>query len=197
MARALAGAGAKVAICDVDEARAQAAAEDLVAQGAQAMAVALNVTEPAGWEVAALAVRERFGEVTIFAIMQALAAAAGWLKFMNPMSGIGCMGSMLIACFTRCGPFAGHEGRWPGLPYSEYSLDVWCGGNAELCAYVSSKYAAMGFTLALRNELNGTNVGVSVLCPGMTATRIVETTQSLWPGQAESGARCPNCGGDE
>ena len=48
--------------------------------------------------------------------------------------------------------------------------------------------AQVGIAMALRNELADTEVGISVLCPGMSATRIVETTQRLRPGASEQGA---------
>ncbi|KAB2855603.1 MAG: SDR family NAD(P)-dependent oxidoreductase, partial [Sphingopyxis terrae] len=54
-------------------------------------------------------------------------------------------------------------------------------------AYISSKYATLGIAMALRNELAGTCVDISVLMPGMSATRIVETTRDLRPAQVEVG----------
>ncbi len=39
-------------------------------------------------------------------------------------------------------------------------------------AYSMTKYAAVALSEALRNELRGTNVGVSVLCPGAVDTRL-------------------------
>lgn len=39
-------------------------------------------------------------------------------------------------------------------------------------AYCSSKFAVRGFTDVLRHELEGSSVGVSVVCPGGIATRI-------------------------
>jgi short-subunit dehydrogenase len=54
-------------------------------------------------------------------------------------------------------------------------------------AYISSKFATLGIAMALRNELADTQVGISVLCPGMSATNIVATTAKLRPGAAEAG----------
>ena len=54
-------------------------------------------------------------------------------------------------------------------------------------AYISSKYATLGIAMALRNELAGTCVDISVLMPGMSATRIVETTRDLRPVEVEVG----------
>src|SRR3546814_16764379 len=41
--------------------------------------------------------------------------------------------------------------------------------------------------MALRNGLSGTCVDISVLMPGMSATRIVETTRDLRPVEIEVG----------
>src|SRR3546814_16202024 len=54
-------------------------------------------------------------------------------------------------------------------------------------AYISSKYATLGIAMALRNELADTCFDISVLMPGMSATRIVETTRDLRPVDQEVG----------
>ena len=41
-------------------------------------------------------------------------------------------------------------------------------------AYCASKFAVRGFSDALRHELDGSTVGVSVVCPGGVATRIAK-----------------------
>lgn len=41
-------------------------------------------------------------------------------------------------------------------------------------AYCASKFAVRGFSDALRHELEGSTVGVSVVCPGGVATRIAK-----------------------
>src|SRR3546814_18508002 len=54
-------------------------------------------------------------------------------------------------------------------------------------AYISSKYATLRIAMALRNELAGTCVHISVLMPGMSAPRIVETTRAPRPVEIEVG----------
>src|SRR3546814_21073208 len=54
-------------------------------------------------------------------------------------------------------------------------------------AYISSKYATLGIAMALRNELAGTCVDISVLMPGMSAPRIVATTRDLRPVEIDVG----------
>lgn len=43
-----------------------------------------------------------------------------------------------------------------------------------LAAYQASKYGLVGFTLALRNDYHRKNFGVSVICPGLVKTPMVE-----------------------
>ena len=44
-------------------------------------------------------------------------------------------------------------------------------------AYCASKFALTGFTEALRDELMGTGVSVSLVCPGTTETPFFQTAQ--------------------
>ena len=46
-------------------------------------------------------------------------------------------------------------------------------GHGHQSAYGSSKFAMVGFSEFLRNDLAGTNVGVSVLCPHVVDTPII------------------------
>lgn len=43
-----------------------------------------------------------------------------------------------------------------------------------LAAYQASKYGLVGFTLAMRNDYHRRNFGVSVICPGLVKTPMVE-----------------------
>ncbi len=64
-AEALAEAGARVVLADLDGAAAEQAAERLRGAGADADAIALDVTDPAGVETAAATLNARFGAIDI------------------------------------------------------------------------------------------------------------------------------------
>jgi NAD(P)-dependent dehydrogenase (short-subunit alcohol dehydrogenase family) len=49
---------------------------------------------------------------------------------------------------------------------------------AAMSAYGTSKYAVLGLSEALREELAPHGVGVSAICPGLVRTRIVETMRT-------------------
>jgi len=53
--------------------------------------------------------------------------------------------------------------------------------------YATSKFAVRGLTDSLRLALGARNIGVSVLCPGMTRTKILEAEQHR-PGNEPEGA---------
>jgi 3-oxoacyl-[acyl-carrier protein] reductase len=44
----------------------------------------------------------------------------------------------------------------------------------ELAAYQASKYGLVGFTLAMRSDYHRKNFGISVICPGLVKTPMVE-----------------------
>jgi short-subunit dehydrogenase len=47
--------------------------------------------------------------------------------------------------------------------------------------YITSKFAVMGLMESLRDELAGTNVGVSVFCPGFVKSNLVESEKMRPP----------------
>jgi|GEM_PF-548898 len=188
IARALGVAGAKVAICDIDFARAVAAAEVLRADGADCLAVALDVTSEQSWCAAAGEVRTRLGEVTVLCNNAGVGGGSGLAETYEPEVWHQVhrtnVHSLLFSVRTFL-PGMRAGGRDCHIVNTASMAGVVAPPNA--ISYVSSKFAARGFTLALRNELAGSRIGISLLCPGMTRTRIVETTQGLRPGAAEQG----------
>ena len=54
-------------------------------------------------------------------------------------------------------------------------------GASGLSPYVASKHAVLGLADSLRNELRGSPLGVSVLCPGQILTNLSETTRAAAP----------------
>lgn len=56
-------------------------------------------------------------------------------------------------------------------------LGLFVSGGSQ-AAYVASKFAAVGLMEALRAELAQTNVGVSVFCPGMISSNLMDSSRS-------------------
>jgi NAD(P)-dependent dehydrogenase (short-subunit alcohol dehydrogenase family) len=187
-AKALGARGARLILADIDLSRVEAAASELRAAGVEAMGLQLNVAEEAEWARAGEAAA-RFGAVRVLFSNAGVGGGSGafetydtevwrWAYAVNAHA-------HLYACRTFLGAMkAAGEPCHLALTSSMVAIVP----PPISVAYISSKFATMGIAMALRNELAGTNVGISVLCPGMSATRIVETTQRLRPGASEQGA---------
>lgn len=187
-ARALVARGARVMLADIDADRAETAARELRAAGGDADFVAFNVAEEEEW-VRAGEAAARFGPVDILFSNAGVGGGSGpfegydtdvwrWNYAVNAHA-------HLYACRTFLG---GMKQRGTPAHLVITASMVGIAPAPVSVAYVSSKFATVGIAMALRNELAGTNVGISMLCPGMSATRIVETTRVLRPGEREVGA---------
>jgi len=187
-ARALAKRGARPILADIEAARAEAAAAELRAAGADAIGIGLNVAEEAEWARAADAAAS-FGDVRILVSNAGVGGGAGkfetydaevwrWAYAVNAHA-------HLYACRTFLGAMkAAGEPAHLAITASMVAIVP----PPISVAYISSKFATLGIAMALRNELADTDVGISVLCPGMSATNIVATTAKLRPGAGEQGA---------
>lgn len=176
--RALTKRGARVAIADIDIDRARAAAGEV-----GAIAVALDVTKPGMWAEVADAVRTQLGDVRILCNNAGVGGGPGliedydldvwrWTYEVNVHSLIYSMHAFLPAMKAsgeRC--HIVNTASMVALVPTPNSI-----------AYVSSKFGTLGVTFGLRSELRDHDIGVSLLCPGMSATRIVETSGRLRPG---------------
>jgi NAD(P)-dependent dehydrogenase (short-subunit alcohol dehydrogenase family) len=58
-----------------------------------------------------------------------------------------------------------------------------------LTAYATSKFAVLGLSEALRQELMPHGIGVTAVCPGVVNTNITSTTRMHGPATASPGAR--------
>ncbi|PKB13415.1 NADP-dependent 3-hydroxy acid dehydrogenase YdfG [Novosphingobium kunmingense] len=187
MATALAKEGARVILADCDRAGAERAAAALRNAGVDAIGLELDVTDEAAWARAGEEARA-FGPVRLLVSNAGVGGGAGsfetydtevwrWNYAVNAHA-------HLYACRTFLGEMkASGEASHLLLTSSMVAIVP----PPISVAYISSKYATLGIAMALRNELAETCVGLSVLMPGMTATRIVETTRNLRPGESEQG----------
>jgi NAD(P)-dependent dehydrogenase (short-subunit alcohol dehydrogenase family) len=183
-AKALGARGARLILADIDLSRVEAAASELRAAGVEAMGLQLNVAEEAEWARAGEAAA-RFGAVRVLFSNAGVGGGSGAFETYDTEVWRWAYAVNAHACRTFLGAMkAAGEPCHLALTSSMVAIVP----PPISVAYISSKFATMGIAMALRNELAGTNVGISVLCPGMSATRIVETTQRLRPGASEQGA---------
>jgi len=187
-AQALSARGARLILADIDGPRVETAAAELRAGGADAMGLSLNVADEADWARVG-EVATGFGQVRILISNAGVGGGSGALESYDPEVWRWAYAVNAHAHLYACRTFLGAM-KASGAPCH---LTLTASMVAIVpppisTAYISSKFAALGIAMGLRNELADTLVGVSVLCPGMSATNIVETTQRLRPGPAEAGA---------
>ncbi len=171
------GAG-HVAVADVDFEGAQAVAESIAAQGGSAAAHRCDVTDSAGMEDLAQAIAAEQGVPGLVCanagvmsamapLLDAASSDAEWVVRVNVLGTINTLQSFgrLMA--------AGQEQGWLMATGSEHSVGV---PHANSGAYTASKHAVLGMCDVLRAELPD-HVGVSVVCPGLTASLLWNATR--------------------
>lgn len=178
MARAFTARGCRVALADVDLDRARAEAGKLDG----AIAVRLDVTDEANWQAAAAEVRDALGPVSILCNNAGVGGGSGSLDKYDPevwrwIYAVHCH-ALLYSARTFL-PEMKASGQRCHVVNTASMVALLPTPNS--IAYVASKFATLGISYGLRNELRNHDIGVSVLCPGMTATRIVKTTGKLRP----------------
>ena len=189
MGRALGGEGARLIIADIDRDRAEAASSSLRTEGLEVLALGLDVADEASW-AAAKRDAAAFGPVRILCSNAGVSGGgAGAFETYDPEVWRWNYAVNAHAHLYACRAFLG-EMKASGEPGHVVITASMVGivPPPVAVAYISSKFAAVGIAQALRNELAGSSVGITLVCPGMAATRILETTRALRPGQAETGA---------
>jgi NAD(P)-dependent dehydrogenase (short-subunit alcohol dehydrogenase family) len=188
---ALAEAGAKVVVADIELEAADAVRAELEAQGAHAIALQLDVSD----ETSVVAMRDAavkaFGAVDILVnnagVMHAtkplFATTTADLEWVFSVNVGGVMNGLrsFVPLFIEQGTPA-----WILNTASEHSLGVpHLGGGL----YTASKHAVLGLSDVLRRELPE-HIGVSVLCPGITGTTLWKASERRQDryGGAEAGS---------
>src|ERR1700723_2881025 len=77
MAQAFVESGMNLVMTDIDEVRLKSRADQLARQGAQILAVPLDVTERPAWEKAAQSAESRFGKIHVLCNNAGI-VAMGW-----------------------------------------------------------------------------------------------------------------------
>lgn len=174
IAHVYARAGAAVAIADIDRAAAQSTADEIVAGGNQAMAVAMDVTNEEAVNAGTTAVVDTFGKVDILISNAGIqivkpiieVSFAEWKK----MLAIHVDGAFLT---TRAAlQFMYQDNRGGTVIYmgSVHSHE----GSPLKSAYVAAKHALLGLARVLAKEGAEHNVRSHVICPGFVRTPLVD-----------------------
>jgi NAD(P)-dependent dehydrogenase (short-subunit alcohol dehydrogenase family) len=191
LALALARAGSRVVLADVDEAAMDAVAREVEGLGGEALTVSTDVTDLG--QVQALAERawKAFGGVDVLCNNAGVAAWGGleqathrdwqWVLGVNLWGVIHGIEAFVPRMIARGEP--GHivnTASMAGLIASQ-----------GLGVYNTSKYAVVGLSETLAKDLKPYGIGVSVLCPMGVETRIRESERNRPAALRNTGAPPP------
>ena len=188
MAEAFAARGAKIALADIDETALASRAQTLEARGTAVLRVRTDVTQRASVVALADAVWARFGAAHLVCNNAGIALAGPLLEatpedwrltmdinFWGVVHGIDAFAPRLVA--QQQGGHILNTASMAGLV-----------GMQWLGIYCASKFAVVGLSESLRRELAAHDIGVSVLCPMIVQTGIVENSLRVRGKEAPAAA---------
>jgi NAD(P)-dependent dehydrogenase (short-subunit alcohol dehydrogenase family) len=183
MAEVFAAEGARCALLDIDGGRAEEKAATLRDRGCEAIAMTVDVADGNSLAAAASAVQERFGACDVLcanvgvqqfgAIDRLTANDWSWVLSVNVMGVIDTVNHFLPLLRKRGGE------RHVVLTASSSFFTP----GARMAAYVTSKYAVVGYGEVLRRELAAEGINVSLLFPAGMMTRHLESSVAARPGE--------------
>lgn len=167
-------AGAKIAIADLNLDQANLAAEEIQSLGAQAMAVAMNVTDENEVNQGVDAVAKRFGSIDVLVsnagiqIIDALdeLSYANWKKLLS----IHLDGAFLTTRAALKHMYASGKGGSIIYMGSVHSKEA----SKLKGPYVTAKHGLIGLCKVVAKEGAAHNVRANVICPGFVRTPLVE-----------------------
>lgn len=193
LALAFAQAGAHVVLADIEKDGLAAAAAAVKTLGVQALPLLLDVTDAGSWGAAADRVEATIGPVHILCNNAGVGAARATLDLIenddwNWVFNVNVNGVRQgIKTFV---PRMKRHGQPSHIVNTASILGLFAAPS--MGDYVASKYAVLGISETLRMELAGTEIGVSVLCPGIVATRITRNTRLRRPSSPAQPAASAN-----
>jgi NAD(P)-dependent dehydrogenase (short-subunit alcohol dehydrogenase family) len=190
MAEAFRDAGMKVVIADVSEAALASASAQLGA-AERVLALKLDVANRAEWKRAADAAEQRFGRIHLLCnnagvsgydrIFDIKPEYWEWLMGVNlngVFNGTQLVGSRILA-----------HGEGGHIVNTASMAGMTLPPGAKMSPYVASKFAVVGFSEAMRFELEPQGIGVSVLLPGTVRSGIGPNSMRMAPASTRSEAR--------
>lgn len=180
IARALAREGVNLALADIDDAALQKAVDEIEGLGARAVAIPVDVSDAAAMAGAADKVQAAFGKLHVLINNAGVAQAPQPISQIAPetwdwLLGVNVHGVLhglrfFLPLIRRHGE-GGHVVNTASMGGLQVRPGRGTGG------YAASKYAVVAISESLEQELAGSGIGVSVLCPAGVDTSIYESSR--------------------
>lgn len=192
--RVLLEQGAHVMLADLSADRLAAAKADLGSSSGHVQTVVCDVADPASVQAAADATIAAFGKVHIVVNNAgvSIAGAPGQtpLKDWRWVVDINLMGVVYgVEIFTPLIQSHGEGGYFVNTASMSGHL-----ATGQLGAYTATKFAVVGYSESLAQDLAPHNIGVSVLCPGWVKTDINKAHKSRPSGHTQDDDLAKNPG---
>jgi len=174
LARHYAAAGYAVAVTDIDAARADAVAAQIIGDGGAAFALGLDVTSADAWSGLYQRVMDEWGGLDIL-VNNAGVAGAGRLEDTPLADWRWLLEIDLFGVIQGCHrflPLLREQGRGHVVNIASFAGMT---PVPEVSAYATAKAAVVALSEQLRVDLAGSGVGVTVVCPAYVQTRLLET----------------------
>jgi len=177
IALALAKAGAKVVVTDIDEKECQAVVKEIEKLGSEGLAKKVDVTNKKEVEEAVKAAIDKFGKLDILVNNAGICwpikplaelTEEEWNKTMD----INLKGYFLCAQAATKEMIKQKWGRIINI--ASIAMGQMGVGMANIVHYVASKGGVAGMTEALAVELAPYGINVNAICPGMIETKMVD-----------------------
>lgn len=179
IALAFARRGAAVALADISDGELGPVMAEVRKLGGTAVAIGLDVSDGERWPSALDEVEAVLGPISILVNNAGIGGGsnvadddpARWRRVLEVNAFGTFLGCNAILPRWIARGQAGHIVNMASLAGLH--------GNPGMSAYTASKFAVVGLSDALRLELNGSNIGISIVYPGMTRTNFVENSANL------------------
>ena len=171
-AQALAEAGARVVVADIDRGKGEAAAAALRGQGHRADFIAVDMTDVASIDSFAAAVQAEIGAVDV------LVNGAGWGRTAPFLEGTPEFWAQLIA-LNLVGPMTLAKALLPAMierasgRIVNIASDAGRVGSLGETVYSAAKGGLIAFTKSLARETARYQISVNCVCPGPTDTPLM------------------------
>lgn len=181
--RAFASEGAKVVVADIDEAAAKQVARELTKEGAQALALKVDVADFASAKQMADRTVEAFGRIDVLmnnaAIFATIPISREGFEKIPEEEWDRVMAVNVKGLWQCCRAVAPHMRRQKGGSIINISSGTSVGKASGRIHYVASKSAVIGFTRVLAMELGGDNIRVNAIAPGSTLSEANPTPETI------------------